>query len=157
MGKYFFSPLFFVKFFPVRFDFFPRSHYLPMGLRGWVDCYVSERSWYTTDLFCKEKSFHRECLKCFSDDEEAEKILVKTIFRRSRAFMELGYQLRALNDISFCLRNQVNATGNANNVLFNYWEVGIICKNTGSPSSRWERGSCCVIAVTAKIFFLCLF
>ena len=22
---------------------------------------------------------------------------------------------------------------------------------TGSPSSRWERGSCCVIAVTAKI------
>lgn len=80
------------------------------------------------DLLCKEILFFTEnVLNVFLDNEKAEKILVKTIFRRSKAFMELGYQLRALNDISFCLRSQVNATGNANNVLFNYWEVRMIC------------------------------
>ena len=50
-------------------------------------------------------------------------MLLKTMFRRSKAFMELGYHLRALNDISFCLRTQINFTGNANNVLTIYWEV----------------------------------
>jgi len=55
-------------------------------------------------------------------------MLLKTMFRRSKAFMELGYHLRALNDISFCLRTQLNLTGNANSVLAIYWEV--IRKNT---------------------------
>ena len=57
------------------------------------------------------------------ENEEAEKILLKTMFRRSKAFMELGHHQRALNDISFCLRTQVNNTGNANNVLSIFWEV----------------------------------
>ena len=59
----------------------------------------------------------------FSDNGEAEKMLLKTMFRRSKAFMELGFHLRALNDTSFCLRTQINLTGNANNVLTIYWEV----------------------------------
>ena len=45
------------------------------------------------------------------------------MFRRSKAFMELGHHQRALNDISFCLRTQVNNTGNAYNVLSIFWEV----------------------------------
>ena len=93
------------------------------------------------DLLCKEKLIYQECLKCFVENEEAEKILVKTIFRRSKAFMELGNQLRALNDISFCLRSQVNTTGNANNVLFNYWEVGMICTCSNNNYCLLERFS----------------
>ena len=143
MRKYFFSPLFLPN-----SSLSVSTFFLAPTICRWVcedgSTVICQRDLGTTDLVCKEKSFHRECLKRFSDDEETEKILVKTIFRRSRAFTELGYQLRALNDISFCLRNQVNATGNANNVLFNYWEVGIICKNTGSPSGHGENIRVCM-------------
>lgn len=62
----------------------------------------------------------------FSDNEESDKILVKTMFRRSRAFTELGYYFRALNDISYCLRNQaqqVHQTPGVNNFQSYYWEV----------------------------------
>ena len=49
------------------------------------------------------------------------------MFRRSRAFTELGYYFRALNDISYCLRNQVaqaHQTPGVNNFQAYYWEVG---------------------------------
>ena len=64
-------------------------------------------------------------------------MLLKTMFRRSKTFMELGYHLRALNDISFCLRTQINLTGNANNVLTIYWEVR---KKTISTVRDIDRG-----------------
>ena len=62
----------------------------------------------------------------FSDNDESDKILVKTMFRRSRAFTELGYHFRALNDISYCLRNQAqqaHQTPGVNNFQSYYWEV----------------------------------
>ena len=45
------------------------------------------------------------------------------MFRRSRAWMELGYLFRALNDISHCLRNQ---TPGESNFQSYYWEVRMI-------------------------------
>lgn len=48
------------------------------------------------------------------------------MFRRSKAFTELGYHFRALNDISYCLRNQaaqVHQTPGVNNFQSYYWEV----------------------------------
>jgi len=69
-------------------------------------------------------------------------MLLKTMFRRSKAFMELGYHLRALSDISFCLRTQINLTGNANNVLTIYWEVMEKYRKACGPEPIRRCGNC---------------
>ena len=57
------------------------------------------------------------------------------MFRRSRAWMELGYLFRALNDISHCLRNQ---TPGESNFQSYYWEV----RMTNMHYYLYERYKC---------------
>ena len=57
---------------------------------------------------------------CTLDNDEAKKILFKTVYRRARAFSELKNYRNALNDISFCLRFNPAAT----NIRLFFREVG---------------------------------
>ncbi|XP_068700607.1 uncharacterized protein [Montipora capricornis] len=83
-----------------------------------AQCHLNNENWITALSDCNEA-----LARCLEGNKEAQKILVKTIYRRFRAYMKLGYQLRALNDVSFCLRRRVNILGNAHNILINYWEA----------------------------------
>lgn len=95
------------------------------GSRWWVlpavlysnraQCHLNNADWESALKDCNEAM-----ARCLEDNEESEKILLKTMFRRSRAWMELGQLFRALNDISHCLRNQ---TPGESNFQSYYWEI----------------------------------
>ncbi|KAM7437669.1 hypothetical protein ABFA07_012709 [Porites harrisoni] len=102
-----------------------------------AQCHLNKSEWQSALNDCNEAM-----ARCLEENEEAEKILLKTMFRRSKAFMELGHHQRALNDISFCLRTQVNNTGNANNVLSIFWEVLGKYRKAYGPEPIRRCGNC---------------
>ncbi|XP_020608270.1 uncharacterized protein LOC110046895 [Orbicella faveolata] len=120
------------------------------GSRWWVlpavlysnraQCHLNNSDWDSALRDCNEAM-----ARCLEDNEESDKILVKTMFRRSKAFTELGYHFRALNDISYCLRNQaaqVHQTPGVNNFQSYYWEIAVKYRSTCGMEPIRRCGNC---------------
>ncbi|XP_078373352.1 uncharacterized protein LOC144656965 [Oculina patagonica] len=116
------------------------------GIRWWVlpavlysnraQCHLNNCDWDSALSDCNEAM-----ARCLEDNDEADKILIKTVFRRFRAYAELGQHLRALNDITFCLRNQSPGSSACHFQAY-YWEMMIKYRESYGMEPIRRCGNC---------------